>query len=183
VEKKGKGADDDSETKSDTEPTDAPSGVPSESEEDPSEPPKKKARFSKSQVQALDKLFQEHPFPEEYEKKELSEMIGIETTQVRHWFMNRRRQEKVKRERDENAILKKEIEMLRAEIELLKEALDKITFPNCGGGSLGSSSNREDHNPCGRVQLHNRQRQGQDPGQERYPTEPAETGHFHRETA
>lgn len=144
MEDKAKGANYDSRTTSDTKLTDAPIGakldVPSKAKDDPSKPPNKKSRYIKSQTQALEKLFQEYLLPKKIQRKKLSDEIGLEENKIKYWFQNQHTQEKIRRERHENKILRKEIDMVHSENERLKEALNKIAIPNSRGGSLGSSS-------------------------------------------
>ncbi|KAF2304634.1 hypothetical protein GH714_037194 [Hevea brasiliensis] len=136
--------DDDFETKSGTEVTEAPSG----DDQDPNQRPKKKRyhRHTQHQIQEMEAFFKECPHPDDKQRKELSRELGLEPLQVKFWFQNKRTQMKAQHERTENAILKAENEKLRSENNRYKEALSNASCPNCGGpAALGEMSFDEQH--------------------------------------
>ncbi|KDP20783.1 hypothetical protein JCGZ_21254 [Jatropha curcas] len=136
--------DDDCETKSGTETTEAPSG----DDQDPNQRPKKKRyhRHTQRQIQEMEAFFKECPHPDDKQRKELSRELGLEPLQVKFWFQNKRTQMKAQHERTENSILKSENEKLRAENSRYKEALGNASCPNCGGpAALGEMSFDEQH--------------------------------------
>ncbi|KAF2304989.1 hypothetical protein GH714_000929 [Hevea brasiliensis] len=140
----GKLKDDDYETKSGTENTEAPSG----DDQDPNQCPKRKRyhRHTQRQIQEMEAFFKECPHPDDKQRKELSRELGLEPLQVKFWFQNKRTQMKAHHERTENAILKAENEKLRAENSRYKEALSNASCPNCGGpAALGEMSFDEQH--------------------------------------
>ncbi|XP_065878508.1 homeobox-leucine zipper protein PROTODERMAL FACTOR 2-like [Euphorbia lathyris] len=142
----GKLKDDDYETKSGTETTDAPSG---EDEQDPNQRPNKKKRYhrhTQRQIQEMEAFFKECPHPDDKQRKELSRELALEPLQVKFWFQNKRTQMKAQHERQENSILKAENDKLRAENNRYKEALTNASCPNCGGpAALGEMSFDEQH--------------------------------------
>ncbi|KAM5588631.1 homeobox-leucine zipper protein PROTODERMAL FACTOR 2 [Rosa sericea] len=141
----GRSRDDDFETKSGTETTDALSG----DELDPSQPRPKRKRYhrhTQRQIQEMEAFFKECPHPDDKQRKELSRELGLEPLQVKFWFQNKRTQMKAQHERHENSILKNENDKLRAENNRYKEALSNATCPNCGGpAALGEMSFDEQH--------------------------------------
>ncbi|WCJ20264.1 Homeobox-leucine zipper protein HDG2 [Euphorbia peplus] len=142
----GKLKDDDYETKSGTELTDAPSG---EEDQDPNQRPNKKKRYhrhTQRQIQEMEAFFKECPHPDDKQRKELSRELSLEPLQVKFWFQNKRTQMKAQHERQENSILKSENDKLRAENNRYKEALTNASCPNCGGpAALGEMSFDEQH--------------------------------------
>ncbi|KAL6197961.1 hypothetical protein ACLB2K_027753 [Fragaria x ananassa] len=150
----GRSRDDDFETKSGTETTDAPSG----DELDPSQPRPKRKRYhrhTQRQIQEMEAFFKECPHPDDKQRKELSRELGLEPLQVKFWFQNKRTQMKAQHERHENSILKNENDKLRAENNRYKEALSNATCPNCGGpAALGEMSFDEQHLRIENARLH-----------------------------
>lgn len=109
-------------------------------------PPRKKKyhRHSPHQIQELESFFKECPHPDEKQRSELSRRLGLESKQIKFWFQNRRTQMKTQMERHENIILRQEHDKLRAENEMLKDAMKNPTCNNCGGPAVpGSASNYE----------------------------------------
>ncbi|KAK4838057.1 hypothetical protein QYF36_010637 [Acer negundo] len=65
--------------------------------DDDQEPPRKKShRHTSRQIQVLESFFQEFPHPDENQRTELSEKLGLECRQIKFWFQNRRTQMKAK---------------------------------------------------------------------------------------
>ncbi|XP_024958654.1 homeobox-leucine zipper protein ANTHOCYANINLESS 2-like isoform X5 [Citrus sinensis] len=109
-------------------------------------PPRKKKyhRHTPHQIQELESFFKECPHPDEKQRSELSRRLGLESKQIKFWFQNRRTQMKTQMERHENIILRQEHDKLRAENEMLKDAMKNPTCNNCGGPAVpGSVSNYE----------------------------------------
>ncbi|CAJ2651004.1 unnamed protein product [Trifolium pratense] len=78
-------------------------------------------RHTQEQIEELDAFFKRNAHPDERERKELGRRLGLEPSQIKFWFQNRRTGLKVRSEREENELLKAEIEKLRAEMNRHKE--------------------------------------------------------------
>ncbi|KAH9677955.1 homeobox-leucine zipper protein ANTHOCYANINLESS 2 [Citrus sinensis] len=104
-------------------------------------PPRKKKyhRHTPHQIQELESFFKECPHPDEKQRSELSRRLGLESKQIKFWFQNRRTQMKTQMERHENIILRQEHDKLRAENEMLKDAMKNPTCNNCGGPAVPGS--------------------------------------------
>ncbi|KAK0595627.1 hypothetical protein LWI29_008481 [Acer saccharum] len=117
--------------------------------DDDQEPPRKNShRHTSRQIQVLESFFQEFPHPDENQRTELSEKLGLECRQIKFWFQNRRTQMKTQKERHENMRLRQEHNMSRVESEMLKEAMRNPLCTSCGSlvaatGGCGGESNFE----------------------------------------
>ncbi|KAK2651507.1 hypothetical protein Ddye_011363 [Dipteronia dyeriana] len=118
---------------------------------DDQEPPRKKShRHTSRQIQVLESFFKEFPHPDENQRTELSEKIGLECRQIKFWFQNRRTQMKTQKERQENMRLRQEHSMSQVVNETLKEAMRNPLCTRCGSlvaatGGCGVESNFELH--------------------------------------
>ncbi|XP_061354495.1 homeobox-leucine zipper protein MERISTEM L1-like [Gastrolobium bilobum] len=140
----GRAIDEDYESKSCTETTDAPFS----DDKDPNQGPTKKGyhRHTQRQIQEMEAFFKQCPHPDDKQRKELSRELGLEPLQIKFWFQNKRTQMKAQHERHENSNLKAENEKLHAENNRYKEALSNATCPKCGGPvALGEMSFDEQH--------------------------------------
>ncbi|GFP79534.1 homeobox-leucine zipper protein roc7 [Phtheirospermum japonicum] len=90
---------------------------------------KRYQRHTPLQIKAME---EDCPHPDNKQRTELSQDIGIEPLQVKFWFQNKRTQMKTKHERQQNTNLRAEKEKLRAENMRLTEALSNATCPACG---------------------------------------------------
>ncbi|GMN44643.1 hypothetical protein TIFTF001_013839 [Ficus carica] len=98
------------------------------------QPPRKKKyhRHTPNQIQELEGL-------------ELSKRLGLETKQVKFWFQNRRTQMKTQLERHENIILRQENDKLRAENNMMKDAVASPMCNQCGGPAIPGQISFEEH--------------------------------------
>ncbi|XP_020210648.1 homeobox-leucine zipper protein MERISTEM L1 [Cajanus cajan] len=90
-------------------------------------------RHTQHQIQEMESFFKECPHPDDKQRKELSQELGLEPMQIKFWFQNKRTQVKTQHERHENNLLKSENEKLRADNIRYKELLRNATCPTCGG--------------------------------------------------
>ncbi|XVE58587.1 hypothetical protein DITRI_Ditri04bG0181600 [Diplodiscus trichospermus] len=114
----------------------------------PSKKKKKKKKYHRHtpyQIQELESFFKECPHPDEKQRNELSRRLGLEGKQIKFWFQNRRTQMKTRLERHENIILRQENEKLRAEHDLLKQAMTSPICNNCGGPAVPGEIPYEQH--------------------------------------
>ncbi|KAK3219554.1 hypothetical protein Dsin_013524 [Dipteronia sinensis] len=117
--------------------------------DDDQEPPRKKShRHTSRQIQVLESFFKEFPHPDENQRTELSEKLGLERRQIKFWFQNKRTQMKTQKERHENMRLRQEHNMSQVENEMLKEAMRNPLCTSCGSlvaatGGCGGESNFE----------------------------------------
>ncbi|XP_038981871.1 homeobox-leucine zipper protein ROC2-like isoform X2 [Phoenix dactylifera] len=123
-------------------PVDASSGE----DQRPRAPKRKYQRHTPDQIKELEAVFRVCPHPDDKQRKELSQKLGLRPQQVKFWFQNRRTQSKNHRERDENNKLRKENDELRRENFRMKEALNKPCCKNCGGPcAIGEMSPIDEH--------------------------------------
>ncbi|PON50831.1 Octamer-binding transcription factor [Parasponia andersonii] len=127
------------------------------------QPPRKKKyhRHTPKQIQELEAFFKECPHPDEKQRLELSMRLALETKQVKFWFQNRRTQMKndvncfsngkmanlnqTQLERHENIILKQENDKLRAENNMMKDAMSNPMCNQCGGPAIPGQISFEEH--------------------------------------
>ncbi|XP_044504884.1 homeobox-leucine zipper protein ANTHOCYANINLESS 2-like isoform X2 [Mangifera indica] len=118
-------------------------GASGEDQEDNGEgPPRKKKyhRHTPNQIQELEAFFKECPHPDEKQRLDLGRRLNLEAKQIKFWFQNRRTQMKTQMERHENVILRQEHDKLRAENEMLKEAMKSPVCNNCGGVAVPANA-------------------------------------------
>ncbi|KAK9076026.1 hypothetical protein SSX86_004356 [Deinandra increscens subsp. villosa] len=109
-----------------------------EMEADQQQRPKKKKRYHRHtahQIQQLEALFKECPHPDDKRRMKLSQELGLKPRQVKFWFQNRRTQMKAQQDRSDNAILRNDNEILKAENLRLQNVLCALACANCGGPS------------------------------------------------
>lgn len=107
-------------------------------EDQDAEQPSRKKRYHRhnaTQIQQLESFFKECAHPDEKQRQELSEALGLSIRQVKFWFQNRRTQMKAQQERSDNAHLRGENDRLRTENITIREAIKNVSCPSCGGPS------------------------------------------------
>ncbi|KAI3435122.1 Transcription initiation factor IIF subunit beta [Psidium guajava] len=92
---------------------------------------KRYRRHTKEQVQRLEDFFSTCHMPNGKQKMELSQELGLEPSQIKFWFQNRRTRMKTRHDHNEAKFLRVENENLRAENKMYKEAFDSATCSNC----------------------------------------------------
>ncbi|KAK4398006.1 Homeobox-leucine zipper protein ROC2 [Sesamum angolense] len=103
-------------------------------------------RHTAHQIQEMEAFFKDCPHPNNRQRKEISQELGMEPLQVKFWFQNKRTQMKSKHERQENTHLRAENEKLRVENMRYREALNNACCPACGGmATIGDMSHDERH--------------------------------------
>ncbi|PVH38016.1 hypothetical protein PAHAL_5G150600 [Panicum hallii] len=98
-------------------------------------------RHNAEQIKAMEAVFKESPHPDEKQRQQLSQELGLSTRQVKFWFQNRRTQIKATQERHENALLKSELEKLQEENRAMRELAKKS--PRCPGCGAAAASTEE----------------------------------------
>ncbi|TXG74772.1 hypothetical protein ES288_1Z012600v1 [Gossypium darwinii] len=102
-------------------------------------PPKKKKKFHRHNPHQIHEL-ESVPHPDEKQRRELSRRLALESKQIKFWFQNRRNPNEgimiicltTQLERHENVFLKQENDKLRAENDLLRQAIASAICNNCG---------------------------------------------------
>ncbi|XP_027906440.1 homeobox-leucine zipper protein GLABRA 2-like isoform X2 [Vigna unguiculata] len=89
-------------------------------------------RHTVEQIREMEALFKESPHPDEKQRQQLSQQLGLAPRQVKFWFQNRRTQIKAIQERHENSLLKSELDKLKEENKTMREIINKSCCPNCG---------------------------------------------------
>ncbi|VVB01373.1 unnamed protein product [Arabis nemorensis] len=98
-------------------------------------PPAKKKRTHRHtarQIQELEAFCKETPLPDDKQRTELSEKIGLNPLQVKFWFQNKRTQTKAQQEKAENVMLRAENEALKTENHNLMSDLKSLCCSSCG---------------------------------------------------
>ncbi|KAG9153315.1 hypothetical protein Leryth_018032 [Lithospermum erythrorhizon] len=117
-------------------------------DEDVNQRPKRKRfhRHTLHQIEEMELLFKDCQHPDEKQRKELGQRLGLDPLKIKFWFQNKRTQLKTKNERSENSQLRIENEKLRLENMKYKEALSNCTCLSCGGlPAIGEMSFDEQH--------------------------------------
>ncbi|XP_044954631.1 homeobox-leucine zipper protein HDG7-like [Hordeum vulgare subsp. vulgare] len=96
-------------------------------------------RLRGEQLQQLEVVFQEFPYPNEKLRKTLGERLGMSAQQVKFWFQNHRTSCKGKRQRREINNLHLENEMLKSERQAIISAMQNSTCLKCRGAMVQSS--------------------------------------------
>ncbi|XP_061358812.1 homeobox-leucine zipper protein HDG11-like [Gastrolobium bilobum] len=82
-------------------------------------------------------MFKECQNPDENQRRQMGEELGLKPIQIKFWFQNKRIQVKNLSERYKNNALRLEYESLQLENLRMKEALKNLLCSSCGGPSLG----------------------------------------------
>ncbi|KAJ1420886.1 START-like domain superfamily [Sesbania bispinosa] len=90
-------------------------------------------RLDSTQTSILEKFIKECPHPDEAQRRQLADEVGLEPKQIKFWFQNKRTQIKVQHERADNNALRAENDRMLSENILMKEALKNTLCPDCGG--------------------------------------------------
>ncbi|KAK3182744.1 hypothetical protein Dsin_030030 [Dipteronia sinensis] len=93
---------------------------------------KKYRRHTTQQIQVLESFFKDFPHPSDKQRNDLGARLGLESRQIKFWFQNRRTQMKTQSERHDNVMLRQEHNRIRAENEMLKEAIRNPLCTKCG---------------------------------------------------
>ncbi|KFK41558.1 hypothetical protein AALP_AA2G144800 [Arabis alpina] len=94
-------------------------------------------RHSNSQIERLEAYFKECPHPDELQRQNLGEELNLSPKQIKFWFQNKRTQTKAQNERSENAALKAANMKIVRDNEVMRNALETVVCPPCGGPRLG----------------------------------------------
>ncbi|XP_065870098.1 homeobox-leucine zipper protein ROC8-like [Euphorbia lathyris] len=99
-------------------------------------------RHTTRQIQQLEAYFKNCPNPDESQRRQLSNELGLELKQIKFWFQNKRSQTKAQNERVDNSFLRSESERMHCENMAMKEALKNVICPACGGPPFGEEERR-----------------------------------------
>ncbi|MCO5614870.1 hypothetical protein L7F22_069155 [Adiantum nelumboides] len=124
-----------SDSKSSSENMEGASGEEHEVAANPRPTKKRYHRHTLHQIQEMERVFKECPHPDEKQRQLLSKELNLSTRQIKFWFQNKRTQMKAHHERQDNSVLRKENEKLKAENFALRDAVRNVSCPNCGGPS------------------------------------------------
>ncbi|XP_061369544.1 homeobox-leucine zipper protein ANTHOCYANINLESS 2 [Gastrolobium bilobum] len=141
----GRMRDDENESRSGSDNFEGLSGDDQDAGDDQRQRKKRYHRHTPYQIQELESFFKECPHPDEKQRLDLSNKLGLENKQVKFWFQNRRTQMKTQLERHENLMLRQENEKLRAENTLMKEAMSNPICNSCGGPAIPGQISFEEH--------------------------------------
>ncbi|XP_048552567.1 homeobox-leucine zipper protein ROC4-like [Triticum urartu] len=90
-------------------------------------------RLRREQIQQLEAVFRESPYPDEKLRKTLSKRLGMSAQQVKFWFQNHRSSSKGKTLRQEASNLQLEKQMLKSERQAIISAMQNSTCLKCRG--------------------------------------------------
>ncbi|EOY03224.1 Homeodomain GLABROUS 11, putative [Theobroma cacao] len=94
-------------------------------------------RHTAHQISTLEAYFKECPHPDDNQRRQLSNQLGLEPKQIKFWFQNKRTQTKSQHERADNSALRAENERMKCENFAMLEALKMVICPACGGPPIG----------------------------------------------
>ncbi|GAU22865.1 hypothetical protein TSUD_376760 [Trifolium subterraneum] len=98
-------------------------------------------RLTSAQTARLEDFMKEYNHPNDAQRQQLAEELGLQPKQIKFWFQNKRTLLKNQYERQNNNNLRIENETIRNENLLMKEALKVTACAPCGGPPFP----REDH--------------------------------------
>ncbi|KAH6559434.1 hypothetical protein KP509_1Z008300 [Ceratopteris richardii] len=84
---------------------------------------KKSYRHTAEQIHQLEMFFKKCAHPDQRQREQLSNALGLNLRQVKFWFQNRRNQMKTLQERHDNTQLRAELDRLRSENVTIREAI------------------------------------------------------------
>ncbi|KAK1361961.1 hypothetical protein POM88_046435 [Heracleum sosnowskyi] len=96
---------------------------------------RRKQRHSQQQIDAMETYFKDDPHPDRSQRNNIAVNLGLDPTQVKHWFQNKRTQVKSHGESDENDVLRTENDMLQVQRQQLIEAMSKRLCSQCSVGN------------------------------------------------
>ncbi|XBJ06992.1 hypothetical protein VPH35_012573 [Triticum aestivum] len=102
-------------------------------------------RLRREQIQQLEAVFQEIPYPDEKLRKSLSKRLGMSAQQVKFWFQNHRSNSKGKTQRRETTTLQLENQMLKSDREAIMSAMENSTCLKCRGAVVQTQDTSERH--------------------------------------
>nr|XP_011469296.1 PREDICTED: homeobox-leucine zipper protein HDG11-like [Fragaria vesca subsp. vesca] len=91
-------------------------------------------RHTSQQIQHLEAFFKNCPHPDDSQRRQLSQELGLEPQQIKFWFQNKRTQTKTQTKRADNSALRAENSRIQCENYAVKEALKNVICPACGFG-------------------------------------------------
>uniref|UniRef100_M8C352 Homeobox-leucine zipper protein ROC4 n=1 Tax=Aegilops tauschii TaxID=37682 RepID=M8C352_AEGTA len=100
-------------------------------------------RLRREQIQELEAVFREIPYPDEKLRKSLSERLGMNAQQVKFWFQNHRSNSKGKTQRRETTTLKLENQMLKSDRQAIMSAMENSTCLKCRGAVVQTQDTSE----------------------------------------
>ncbi|KAF6987427.1 hypothetical protein CFC21_005076 [Triticum aestivum] len=100
-------------------------------------------RLRIEQIQQLEAVFREIPYPDEKLRKTLSERLGMSAQQVKFWFQNHRSNSKGKTQRRETNTLHLENQMLKSDRQAIMLAMENSTCLKCRGAVVQTQDTSE----------------------------------------
>ncbi|XBJ07002.1 hypothetical protein VPH35_012583 [Triticum aestivum] len=100
-------------------------------------------RLRREQIQQLEAVFREIPYPDEKLRKSLSERLGMSAQQVKFWFQNHRSNSKGKTQRRETTTLQLENKMLKSDRQAILSAMENSTCLKCRGAVVQTQDTTE----------------------------------------
>ncbi|XP_073362729.1 homeobox-leucine zipper protein ROC5-like [Aegilops tauschii subsp. strangulata] len=100
-------------------------------------------RLRREQIQQLEAVFREIPYPDEKLRKSLSERLGMSAQQVKFWFQNHRSNSKGKTQRRETTTLQLENQMLKSDRQAILSAMENSTCLKCKGAVVQTQDTTE----------------------------------------
>ncbi|KAM3347657.1 hypothetical protein ACQJBY_021538 [Aegilops geniculata] len=105
-------------------------------------------RLRGEQIQQLEAVFQESPYPDAKLQKDLGERLGMSALQVKFWFQNKRSSSKGKRQLQDTKNLQGENQMLKDENQAIKWVVENKTCLKCAGVMLKTQDTPEHQRLC-----------------------------------
>ncbi|XP_048574304.1 homeobox-leucine zipper protein ROC4-like [Triticum urartu] len=100
-------------------------------------------RLRREQIQQLESVFREIPYPDEKLRKTLSERLGMSAQQVKLWFQNHRNNSKGKTQRRETNTLQLVNQMLKSDRQAIMSAMENSTCLKCRGAVVRTQDTSE----------------------------------------
>ncbi|XP_044972168.1 homeobox-leucine zipper protein ROC4-like [Hordeum vulgare subsp. vulgare] len=105
-------------------------------------------RLFGEQIEQLEAVFQECPYPNAKLRKNLSERLGMSAPQVKFWFQNKRNYSKSKKQLRDTKNLQGENQMLNNENQAIKWVVQNNTCLKCAGVMLQTQDTSEHQRLC-----------------------------------
>ncbi|KAK4398005.1 Homeobox-leucine zipper protein MERISTEM L1 [Sesamum angolense] len=106
--------------------------------------------LTRHELDCIYRFFKKYPHPNNNQRREFSDKLGLELFQVKFWFQNKRSQLKTRHEHHKNSHFRTENDELQVENTRCREALSNACCRACGRAIFVAGMSSNEH--CLRVE-------------------------------